>query len=101
MASMQEHYPFIETARGIAPNTTIASGSWTILSRVRPNSWPDRQLNVSDSSETWAQGFQPLEVPLARIKTYDYDVDVARFWTNASTDRLHEHGELLAAFSDG
>jgi pimeloyl-ACP methyl ester carboxylesterase len=52
---------------------------------------------TNSSNQNWAQSFLPLDFPKARIMTYGYDADVVRFWTNASTNRLRDHGKSLAA----
>jgi pimeloyl-ACP methyl ester carboxylesterase len=51
---------------------------------------------TNSSNQNWAKSFLPLDFPQARIMTYGYDADVVRFWTNASTNRLRDHGKSLA-----
>lgn len=51
---------------------------------------------TNKSDRNWAQSFLPLDFPQARIMTFGYDADVVRFWTNASTNRLRDHGKSLA-----
>jgi pimeloyl-ACP methyl ester carboxylesterase len=51
---------------------------------------------TNSSNQNWAQSFLPLDFPQARIMTYGYDADVVRFWTNASSNRLRDHGKSLA-----
>jgi pimeloyl-ACP methyl ester carboxylesterase len=52
---------------------------------------------TNSSNQNWAESFLPFDFPQARIMTYGYDADVVRLWTNASANRLRDHGKSLAA----
>ncbi|KAH0562121.1 hypothetical protein GP486_003181 [Trichoglossum hirsutum] len=60
------------------------------LTGNREKAWTHRNGNF------WPRDLLPEDFPRARIMTFGYDADVVRFWTIASSNRLHDHGKSLA-----